>query len=514
VQDQWKTSKRLTLTLGLRFDHMGNWFPSSGPGLAVWDASTYDNTADAGAWTGLTWHARDSKIPMSGFPSRAFFYEPRFGVAYDLFGNGKTVLRGGAGVYRYQLSFNSVSGDAFNDPLNMPTLVTTWGCCVGWQNFNNYNPSLGTPGLGSGPYGILQKGDSRTPYTWTYNFTISQRLPWRSVAEIQYSGNQSHDLMLHGPLSNIDLIPQGAFFKPDPKTGQINDPASPSFPVNDYYPLGNYTGITLVGHGSYSYYNAMILTWQKVTGRVLFTTNYAFSKVLGIRDDQSDNGPSAGTTVYPYALAPNYGVLAWDRTHIFNAAYVVNLPGPVHGNKLLGGAVNGWILSGITQMQSGVPLQPNTGGTLNVQWPGNFNNQQYLGTNAVNIVPKLTCDPRSGLSQGQYFNPSCFAPPTGGANGDFVWPYIHGPAFFNSDLAIYKDFKFKEHQKIEFRFSAFNFLNHPLPQLGVGPDLRLSFIGPNDTLARTNQNTATTGKPLFDSPSVRRVVELAVKYNF
>ena len=74
----------------------------------------------------------------------------------------------------------------------------------------------------------------------------------------------------------------------------INDPASGGFPTNDYYPLQNYTGMTLVGHGSYSNYNALIATWQKQTGRITFTTNYTFSKVLGIRDNQTDNGAGAG----------------------------------------------------------------------------------------------------------------------------------------------------------------------------------------------------------------------------
>ncbi len=128
----------------------------------------------------------------------------------------------------------------------------------------------------------------------------------------------------------------------------------------------------------------------------------------------------------PYDIKQNYGVLGWDHSQIFNAAYVINLPSPIKGNKLVGGAVNGWQLSGVTQLQSGAPIQPATNGNLNVSWPGDFTNQRYLGTNALNI-PKITCDPHTGLSSGQYFNPACFAPPTGGANGDYIWPYIHGP---------------------------------------------------------------------------------------
>ena len=141
VNDQLKATRRLTLTLGLRFDHMGNWVPDNNLGLAVWDQSKYNNTSSAGAWTGLMWNSIDKSVPMSGFPSRKLFYEPRFGAAYDLFGNGKTVLRGGAGLYRYQLAYNSVSGGAYNDPQNIPSLTSTWGCCIGWNNFSDFSPS-------------------------------------------------------------------------------------------------------------------------------------------------------------------------------------------------------------------------------------------------------------------------------------------------------------------------------------------------------------------------------------
>jgi hypothetical protein len=269
-------------------------------------------------------------------------------------------------------------------------------------------------------------------------------------------------------------------------------------------------------HGSYANYNAFIATWQKQSGRVTFTTNYTFSKVLGIRDGNSANGAQAGPVIDPFSLNANYGVLSWDHTHIFNAAYVINLPSPVKDNKFMGGVVNGWILSGITQAQSGAPIQPNTGETLNVGWPVQLQAPDYLGTNAFSTTePAIICDPRSNLKSGQFFNPACFAPPTGGKNGDIIWPYIKGPAFFNSDLAIYKDFLFKEHHKVELRFSAFNFLNHPLPQFGESGanDLNLNFSGANNALSQTNLNSATTGSPKFKN-EVPRVIEFAVKYNF
>jgi hypothetical protein len=320
----------------------------------------------------------------------------------------------------------------------------------------------------------------------------------------------------------VDNVPLGAFFGVDPVTGVNNYNNGGTQPntfanLNQYRPYPNYSGITLQSHGSYSNYNAFIATWQKQSGRVTFTSNYTFSKIMGIRDGDSANGAQSGNAVDPFNLAANYGVLSWDHTNIFNAAYVINLPSPVKDNKLVGGVVNGWVLSGITQFQSGAPIQPNTGYGLNISWPTSLQPTDYLGTNAIGQTqPVLTCDPRSGLKSGQYFNPSCFAPPSGGAQGDLIWPYIKGPAFFNSDLAIYKDFLFKEHQKVEFRFSAFNFLNHPLPQFnsaGNNNDVELNFSNSSGGLSQTNLNTITSGFPLYKN-EVPRVIEFAVKYNF
>jgi Carboxypeptidase regulatory-like domain len=535
INDQWKASRRLTLTGGLRFEHMGNWVPNNNFGVAVWDPATYNNTSSAGAWTGLQWNSINSSIPLSGFPNKAFFVEPRFGFAYDLFGNGKTVVRGGAGLFRFQIAYNNASA-GYNQPLGLESVsVNGQQCCVGWNQFPQYSLALGPAGLGTA-VSALTMGDNATPNTWTYNITISQRAPWRSVAEFQYAGSRSRDLLTTGGNNNgpgsIDIPPLGAYFKTDPVTGQnlYQQGTLPSnFPtLNDFLPYQNYTGITLVGHLSYSNYNAFIMTWQKQAGRVTFTANYSFSKNMGIRDGQTSNGNGDGQAVWPYSIGANYGVLAYDRTQVFNAAYVINLPNAVHGkgNRLLGGVGNGWILSGITQLQSGPPLQPNTAGSLNISWPTSMQPTDYLGTNApVSTMPLLVCDPRSGLKSGQYFNPSCFAPPTGGQNGNIIWPYIKGPAFFNSDLAIYKDFHIREKDKVEFRMSAFNFLNHPLPQFGISgnSDINLNFSAPSASscgnspapcgVSQTNLNALTTGMPLYRN-NVPRVIEFAVKFLF
>ncbi len=546
AQDQWKIAPRLTINYGIRFDHPGQWFPSSGPGLPVWDPSTCATgvtgpTCIGSDLPGFTWHGRNSGIPTSGYESASVVADPRVGAALDLFGNGRTVLRGGFGVYRYQFAYNSIPQDS---PLGIQAFQTTCNI-LSWAQIGTdpaCQPTTPSGTLPSSSGGLsqtaLQKGDDRTPYTQNWNFSIDQALPWKSVFEIGYTGSRSRNMLLGGnDGNNVNKVPLGAYFGPDPVTGQVYcqpplfNPAGctsggvPSSAVVHFRPY-NYGNIQVNTHGSWSNYNALQASWRKQQGRVNLNFNYTFSKTLGLRDGQTDNGTGAsGVLVDPFHLKNNYGVLGYDRTHIFNAAYIVNLPTVLHGDtfgmKALGQVVNGWVISGMTQWQSGAPIQTATNGDLNVQYPGSISNSTLLGTNIGHVMPILTCDPRNGLADGQYFNPNCFAPPTVlGQNGTTVWPYIKGPAYFNSDLGVYKDFKITERQTLQFRAQAFNFLNHPLWDLSKEKlDTQLNFnctncqqnpLDPN--LSLVNTNPLTNGRALYKVG--RRVMEFALKYTF
>jgi hypothetical protein len=537
IQDQWKVSRNITLNYGMRFDHMGQWYPSGTNGDMVWDPSTCPASTTPGPkcvgndLPGFEWHSRDSSVPNSGFSTPAFYYEPRLGIADDLFGNGKFVLRGGFGIYHYEFAYNDTS-EGLSSPLGIQSFTTT--CPLSsWTAISTAAclPTSKTGALPASSTGLSETadmyGDNKMPYTEDWDVALDVRAPWNSLVELMYVGNRSRDELVADALSDVDDEAPGAYFLPDPVSG-VTYCQTPYFApagcsttgftgtVQDQYLPYNYSGIDVLTHGSYANYNGLQIEWQKQAGPAVFMVNYTWSHVMGIRDGETDNGNGNGVLVDPYCLQCNYGVLDYNRAQIFNAGYVLNLPKPIHNEAFLKGLVNGWELSGITQYQTGNPIQPYEGGNLNLTYGGGLSASNWLGDNVETLMPALSCNPASGLASGQYFNPKCFAPPTRlglGQNGPIVWPNIVGPGYFDWDLALYKNFHVTERQGLQFRVDAFNFLNHPNSDFTLDPaDYDMSFETSSSALSQTNTNSLLTGKPLYTDGN--RNLEFTIKYSF
>lgn len=521
VQDSWKLTPRLTLELGLRMTHFSPWGDREGYGYSQFIPSQYQNATCAAAPTfcGFQWHARDSSIPVAGFPSRSLFWQPRFGVAYDLFGNGKTVLRGGWGRFYY----HSGQFTAGLDTSAGSESVTLTPNSIG--NTRLLASNLSTIPFSAAPPtpSAVDNRDNNQPHTDSYSFTIGQRLPWSSLLEVAYVGNQSNALQnTSGAGSNINLVPVGSMFN-------VANPANAN--SNNYRPFLGYSDINLATNNLYSNYNAMQVTWARQKGRYTIQANYSFQKAMGI---VSSGGSSGGTaTLDPFNLSNNYGVQPGNRTHLFNAAYSIELPSPIHGNKFASGAINGWQLSGVTQWESGANLSYNSGtnanfnmqlnsailpGTQNLVNPDGgangiaINNQSILGTNAIQLNPLVTCNPTANLAPHQFINGACFAAPTQvGVNGPTLLPVAYGPAFFNSDLGIFKNFQIRETMKLQFRIEAYNFLNHPLWSFPNTNNLTLNYTqaNPGGAITQTNSNFGYT-----QFKQGNRIVEMVVKFYF
>ena len=501
VQDSWKVSRKLTLELGLRMTHFQPWIDRLGYGYSIFDYSKYSSSCTPLQYCGFEWNKRNPSVPVGGFPTRALFWQPRFGVAYDVGGKGKTVLRGGWGRFYYHSGQFTNGLDVSAGVVSRTLGANVNGVPVLARNLDTINVA----DQASSPSAVDSK-DDRQPYTDSYSFTVSQRLPWASLLEVAYVGNKSRDLGITGGAgSNINLVPVGAM---------LNQGVDPnSLTADNFRPLKGFSALNLATNKGYANYNALQMTWIRTKGRYTINANYAFGKALGTI---YSSGAISGALAYDqFNINNNYGVQPSNRTHIFNVAYSFEVGNPVK-NRLAGGFVNGWQISGIIQAQSGANLSGfSQNGNFNMSLNGakipgtnyNISNVSILGTSDIQLNPILTCNPASGLGRNQYINPNCFAVPTSiGQNGPAVLPAIYGPGFFNMDLGLFKNFQIKESRKLQIRFNGYNFLNHPLWSFGTS-NLNLSF----------DPNTGKVNAPLFGTVTQKeghRVIQTAIKFYF
>jgi hypothetical protein len=280
--------------------------------------------------------------------------------------------------------------------------------------------------------------------------------------------------------------------------------------------MQQYGPLYVVTHGAWANYNSLQVSWNKPRGTFTYGVNYVWSKTMGI-SGQNNFQPD------PVNIHNDYGVLNLDRTHVFNATYSYEVS--THFRGIVGGAINGWMISGITSIQSGSPMAQNASinygisGTSGNTYPSFYvDSTAILGSSDYSLMPTVTCDP---ASSGGGFNASCFGVPARGTNGVYQSPYVHSPYYWNSDLRMAKTFKITESQNVQFSIAGFNFLNHPLSSFDPNDarnrtlSFRPSAAGLADYTNYAGPYTLSTtgvGRPTIKYG--RRVVELSLKYAF
>ena len=283
LQDSWKATKKLTVEFGLRFTHFQPWLDRLGDGYSIFVMSDYNpSCAAAPTYCGFEWHKKDAAVPVGGFPTRALFYQPRLGAAYDISGNGRTVVRGGWGRFYYHSGQFTSGLDASAGVKTASLSTSNWvggpGCptnpSTGSALFAAYLSCVNLAATPASPAAV-DSTDNNQPYTDSWSFNVDRVTPWQGLLEIGYVGNRSEELQntQGGYGSNLNLVPLGSMLT-------ATNPGSAN--SNLYRPLQGYGDLNLATNNLYSNYNGMQITWGRHAGLYTIQANYTWQKALGI----------------------------------------------------------------------------------------------------------------------------------------------------------------------------------------------------------------------------------------
>ena len=441
IQDNFKLNERLTLEYGFRFEWNGT--PSEGKNrIAIFDPATVSLIQVGTNGVGSAYRQN-------------YNYEPRLGFAYDVFGTGRTVLRGGYGYMADQPVSGTIGGVAANTPYSSSVSYSNASAPIPVGNLLN---SALANGLAIGSV----NRNFHNAYTQTYNANVQQQLPGGVVASLGYYGSVGRHLRARTNQNQ----PINGGTRPY-LTLSATSPIAPGAAANS-----NIAEVNSVGMSSY---NAMWLTATKNAGHgIQLNMTYDYSKSLDTNSLGSQGGYTFQDSNNP---GNNYGPSDFDTRHHYSATAIYDVP--FRGNRF----VEGFRLSTIVQYQTGNPvnLTYNTStytgvaGLIRPNLVGPIATKKTQGLTNVNFIQSTVCPvnfsttPASGCS---FQNPAYLvaAPtPTNPAAtrtvftglGNMSRNKIFGPGFADVDLSGEKDTKITERLTFKLRADAFDILNHP-----------------------------------------------------
>jgi len=535
VQDNFKASRRLTLNLGVRYGYYAQ--PTDGGHrLSNFDPATYvpGNAPVIGSTGLICWYSTSAcpnnkylttnlngnpnqdlqgvnylnglifpnSSSVTGHPSPFgskvgqadnYNFAPRFGFAYDLFGNGKSSLRGGFGW-----AYNEAEVSFYETLVwNNPPAVVSYTLSTATLD----NPANGTATIApSTTPGLLEATPItyHTPYTEQYSLDLQQQLSPTFMLDIGYFG--THGTHLLGKVNEDEPVPNSWIGKILPTdvasscvyvdaatTGTTTIPAYVSTTcdrgLNQIRPYLGYVAVDTVQSIFSSNYNALqVKATKKFKGKSMIDANYTWSRDL--TNSPNDYSTGAENT---YNLNNDYGRAADDRNHVLTVDGVYELPWMKDQRGVAGHIVGGWEVSGILAMNSGLPLTiTESAGSLvyygytnpiNNQANGNEANDSagigISGATASSYRPNQIGNPRNGYgtqlrTRQQWFYRGAFAAPlppglnAGGLGqvGTEKRGVVSAPGFERLDLGLFRNFRIPGGVNLQLRAEAFNAFNH------------------------------------------------------
>jgi hypothetical protein len=558
VQDDIKVSRRFTMNLGLRWDRFGA--PSEVKGVLSQFTNIGCQILDPSCLASL----RMGQVGRM-WPTRNKDFGPRFGFAWDVFGNGKMAIRGGYGISYDRIFDNIWSNGTWNPPFYA---LIDFSADGGDSVFYSNPASIGTAYDPNGPNGpipypgkrvSLRAMDQNMKDASAQNFYLGiEHSFWTNfMFRVNYQGS----LGRHAPmLENYNRYPGDAY--------GVASPTS----LSAILPNPLYNGFNYRSNSVNSNYNAFIAELQKRTSNGLqFQTSYTFSKLLDVNSDLfaacSNIGGAVGTTA-PYYYINNanpgqlYGPAAYDHRHAFKFSLTYELPFLKSQKGFAGHALGGWSIGSFFQYYAGHPVDIYNGRTRVAAKDGSGNfvldqngivydiggdynldgtandHPMFVGPSVSAFYNNGGASPADGffadnarIACGFAGMPASVANSTGGscapagvANAFFANPdyptgatpfdrygdlgrdVFHGPGFSQLDVSLAKAFRITERLKLDFRAQAQNVLNHPSFDC-LNTNLASSQFGRAQCLAQRYQNLGI-GNP------ISRIMSLGLRLSF
>lgn len=527
AQDDVRATSRLTLNLGLRYEFY----------TVPWDVLGHNDS--------LRNIATDQFMtpgPIMLNPSLHNF-SPRLGFAWDVMGDGKTSVRGGA-AYLYDigdLGSALVQDATGKPPYNLQSSYNFPSCTVDPVNCKLTSLPIFLPPGNLGRYQRPIDYHYGQPHNIQYNLSVSRQLPFDMVATVAYSG--SRGLSLAQIREGNPLIPGGIptpqVFNGTTYTGTCvpRTASQPFVPNGPHCWLGNGTEtrlnpywdtFTLEATGANSKYNSLQLELLKRISKGLqFQSSFTWSKNLVSPGEGSYNNQNVGKSAFaadPTWTELDYGPAVFDLPFKWSFNLIYNLPNVVPSHGFLSGILNNWWTSTIVNIQSGYPFSPGMATNRSHSLSGGSG----VGTDRPDILPGYNFSDLThgtvpvGCGSGaqaipagtplgtpkRWYNPCAFTIQPSGFLGNMGSDALRGPGYSAADLSVGKNIPMGflgEAGRLQFRAELFNVLNHANFAL---PD-RTVFIGKSQTespLATAGQITSTVG--------TSRQVQLSLRVEF